>query len=33
MKRMKWLMPVLAVMLMLTACNKDDDTPDKPQEA
>ena len=33
MKRLKWLMPVLAAMLMLTACNKDDDTPDKPQEA
>jgi len=33
MKRTKWLMSVLAVMLMLTACNKDDDTPDKPQEA
>ena len=26
-------MPVLAAMLMLTACNKDDDTPDSPQEA
>ncbi len=28
MKKMKWLMPVLAVMLMLIACNKDEDSSD-----
>ena len=28
MKRIKWLMPVLAVMLMLIACNKDEDSSD-----
>ena len=28
MKKMKWLMSVLAVMLMLIACNKDEDSSD-----